>query len=102
MEFNRSLDKLDKVVKIILAAIPVVNIIWVIYAIIRDQKNTTLLILDIVFGLIPPVGIVFYVGNIVTMATKEAVLSFAGFINGDPIGDGSKKDNTIDAEVVDK
>lgn len=100
MEFCKKLDELDNVWKIVLAIIPPVHLIWVIYAIIRDQKNTTLLVLDIIFGLVGPLGLVFYIGNIVTMASRGEVLSFASFIGSD--GDKTSTTGAKDAEFVDK
>ena len=117
MEFNQSLDKLSKVVKVILAIIPPLYLIWLVYAIIRDQKNATLIILDLVFSLLGPLGLVFWIGNIVTLVTKDEVLSFGAWVKGDPVTgsskenkeeakeekeDEEKKDEAVEAEVVDK
>ena len=98
MEFKKSLDNLNQIVKVILAILPVVNLVWVAYAIIRDQKNITLLLLDIL-----PLPVVFYIANIICLAVKDEVFSFGLVVEGDPIG-GEKKedDNTIEVDSVEK
>lgn len=102
MEFKKSLDNLNQIVKVILAILPVVNLIWVAYAIIRDQKNITLLLLDIILGIVP-LPVVFYIANIICLAVKDEVFSFGLVVEGDPIG-GEKKedDNTIEVDSVEK
>ena len=97
MEFKKSLDELDTIVKLILAILPVVNLIWVVYAIIRDQKNTVLVVLDILFGLF--LGFVFYFGNIISLSIKGEVLSFEPFLNDSK---SSTSDEEVEVEVVDK
>ena len=75
MEFNKALDGLPMIVKLLLAIL--VDIIWAIYRIIKDvtANNTNLIIWDIVF-LLPFIGIVGWIMDIITIVTKNQPFDF--------------------------
>jgi hypothetical protein len=83
MEFNKALDGLPQIVKLLLAIF--VDIIWSIYRIIREvtTNNTNVLIWDIVF-IIPPIAIVTWVMDIVTILGSNKPFDFASWFPAKP------------------
>ena len=109
MSFCNWMDKLPLWLKVVLAIFPT-NILWVIYRIIKDANNVTLVVLDVLFGFF--VGVVFWILNLIWLITKGEAFSFGEFIKGDALGDSiresekkgneEKKSEAVEAEVVDK
>jgi hypothetical protein len=86
MEFNKSMAGLNKVLKIIIACLPLVNLLWWAYMIIRDVKNMTLVLIDVLVGALLYPAI--YILNIVFLISYDEPVDFGKMfgISGDPLG----------------
>lgn len=99
MSYCNWMDKLPNVAKILIAIFP--PILYVIYRIIKDCKNITLLLLDILLG-IAPVPFVFWIMNLIYVISKGTVFSFAEWVGDKDVISADEKKSADDKKADDK